>query len=134
MDFPISWNYRFFWIFRCIFEALRGVPGISFALRAICKIVWTFRISAPENRELSGIHSTCGYKIMVLLIFTFWNQLFFKLKLNLFLTILGIVVFIYVSFRKFCRSVSLKVFSRNGSKCFKNAPEEDNILQNRGNC
>ena len=60
---------------------------------------------------------------MVLLIFTFWNQLFFKLKLNLFLTILGIVVFIYVSFRKFCRSVSLKVFSRNGSKCFKNTSE-----------
>ena len=59
--------FQCFLIFKCIFEAFRGISGSSFAWEGICKIFWTNQISTPECRELSGTYSIWGFKIVVLL-------------------------------------------------------------------
>ena len=68
----VSTLYKFlcfqcFLIFKCIFEAFRGISGSSFAWEGICKIFWTNQISTPECRELTGTYSIWGFKIVVLL-------------------------------------------------------------------
>ena len=66
--------FQRFLIFKCIFEAFRGISGSSFAWEGICKIFWTNQISTPECRELSGTYSIWGYKIIVLLVFPFVSK------------------------------------------------------------